>query len=95
MSGEPVASDHPSADGKERAPDGMSFWIDAGAPRTLRVILDNCPQWYGLRGRTLYLRHAKEVEIRGLKLLVRSDALAQLPPGAAPDGTAANAPPQR
>jgi hypothetical protein len=35
------------------------------------VMMDNCPQWYALRGRTLYLRYGDGVAIQRLSLLLR------------------------
>jgi hypothetical protein len=47
----------------------MSF--EARGSGLYRVMLDNCPQWYGLHGHTLYLRHDPGATVRGLRLLKR------------------------
>jgi hypothetical protein len=72
-------SDRPFA--AKKAPDAgdelpaalISFRVRAPASRAYRLIADNCPQWYALSGRTLYLRYRDAVAVRGVRLLVRSD----------------------
>ena len=71
---------------------GISFRVATPASGRFRVMLDNCPQWYGLRGRILYLRSGDGVVVSGLRALMRASAQTPVPPGD-PAGRSARAPP--
>ena len=47
----------------------ISFKVFGHRSSPLRVMLDNCPQWYGLRGRQIYLHHDSGIVVRALRTL--------------------------
>jgi hypothetical protein len=57
------------ADGADHS--GISFRVPAHRVGTVRLMLDNCPEWYGFTGRSLFLRYGKEFSVRAVRLLQR------------------------
>jgi hypothetical protein len=57
----------------ELQPWPITFRIPAHTSGAIRMMLDNCPEWYGLRGRGLYLRYDNPVVMRGVRVLTRRE----------------------
>src|SRR6266849_4783011 len=72
-----IVSDQPfvPADGSgaqsQPAPWGLVFRVAAPFSGNIRVMMENCPQWHALSGRTLYLRYGDGVTVHRLSLLLR------------------------
>jgi hypothetical protein len=71
ISDQPFASPEASGAQSQPAPAAISFRVPAPRSGTIRVMLENCPQWYALRGRILYLRYGDAVTVRGVRVLLR------------------------
>jgi hypothetical protein len=55
-------------------PQSVSFHVPPNTSGTYRLMMDNCPQWYALRGHSLYLRHGVGLRVRRVRLLLRAGA---------------------
>ena len=71
VSDRPFAPAEASGARSQPAPTALLFRVAAPFSGTIRVMMDNCPQWYALSGRVLYLRYGDAVTVHRLGLLLR------------------------